>query len=212
MPTPAPIPPPPSPWVQRFAPLVRPGGPVLDLACGSGRHLRYFQARGHTVTGIDIDPGGVADLAGVAGVTLRAVDLEAEGMTTEDLRAALGGPYAAIIVCHYLHRPLLPLLPACLEPAGLEPGGLLLYETFAQGNQRLGRPSRPAFLLRSGELLAVAAAADLTVVAFEQGIVTHPKPAVLQRLAARNPGPPPADLHGDPEPAPLPPAGAIPPG
>lgn len=199
--TPSPVPSPPSEWIRRFAPLVRAGGAVLDLACGGGRHLRYFHHRDHAVTGIDIDLGGVTDLAGRPGVTLRAVDLEADGRDGDDLRAALGGPYAAIIVCRYLHRPLLPLLPACLEA-----GGLLLYETFAQGHQRLGRPSRPAFLLRSGELLAVAAAADLTVIAFEQGLVSDPGPAVLQRLAARRPGPPPPDLDGDPEPSPLPPA------
>lgn len=198
--TPPPVPSPPSEWIRRFAPLVRAGGAVLDLACGGGRHLRHFHQRGHAVTGIDIDLDGVADLAEQPGVTLRAVDLEADGLTADELRAALGGPYAAIIVCRYLHRPLLPLLPTCLEP-----GGLLLYETFAQGHQRLGRPSRPAFLLRSGELLAVAAAADLTVIAFEQGLVGDPGPAVLQRLAARRPGPPPSDLGGDPEPCPLPP-------
>lgn len=199
--TPPAIPSPPSEWIRRFAPLVRAGGAVLDLACGGGRHLRLFHDRGHAVTGIDIDLDGVADLAGQPGVTLRAVDLEADDLKADDLRAALGGPYAAIIVCRYLHRPLLPLLPTCLEP-----DGLLLYETFAQGHQRLGRPSRPAFLLRSGELLAVAAAADLTVIAFEQGLVGDPGPAVLQRLAARRPGPPPPDLGGDPEPRPLPPA------
>ncbi|MDE1149269.1 MAG: SAM-dependent methyltransferase [Azospirillaceae bacterium] len=182
----------PSPWVRRFAPLVARGGTVLDLACGGGRHARLFQGAGHPVTAVDIDLRGVADLAGADGVTLRQADLES-GHAID-----LGGPYAGIVVTNYLHRPLLPLLPGLLVP-----GGVLIYETFAQGNQRHGRPSSPAFLLRAGELLALASEAGLQVVAFEQGETSLPRAAVVQRLVAVKPRPAP-DLDGDPEPRPLP--------
>lgn len=185
---------PPSPWVVRFAPLVRTGGHVLDLACGGGRHLRYFHDIGYVVTGIDIYLRGVADLTCVEGIHLVAVDLE-NGLPWPD---GLSG-FDAIIVTHYLHRPLLPALTAALAP-----GGVLIYETFANGNQRHGRPSSPAFLLRDGELLRFALDQGMQVVAFEQGEVASPKAAILQRLCAIRPYGPAPDLGGDPEPAPLP--------
>ena len=177
MPTPHPLSPP-SAWVERFAPLVRAGGPVLDLACGGGRHLRLFQRRGHPVVGLDRDLGGVADLEGTAGVTLVEADLE-----TGDSAGRLGplpvdARFAGIVVTNYLHRPLLPALLAALEP-----GGVLIYETFADGNARFGRPSSPDFLLRRGELLE-AVRGTLQVVAFEQGEASAPKPAVVQRICA----------------------------
>lgn len=187
----------PSAWVARFAPLVAPMGRVLDVACGGGRHLRLFQRRGHPVVGVDIDLAGVADLQGVPGVTLRQADLEtpapepgetgagATGAGADApahharLRAVLGQDHAGVVVCNYLHRPLLGLLAASLAP-----GGVLLYETFAQGHERLGRPTRPDFLLAPGELLALCAATGLTVIAYECGEVATPRPAVVQRLAA----------------------------
>jgi SAM-dependent methyltransferase len=163
-----------SAWVRRFAPLVPSGGAVLDIACGGGRHLRLFAEAGHPVTGIDRDIGGVADLAGQAGVDLVQADLED------------GSPWPlppewrfdAVIVTNYLHRPLLPVLADLLNP-----GGVLIYETFARGNERFGRPSSPAFLLDPGELLEVARR-GLQVVAFEQGEIEMPKKAVVQRLCA----------------------------
>lgn len=165
---------------------------ILDVACGGGRHLRYFRDRGHAVTGVDIDTRGVADLAGLPGVEVIAADIE-------------GGPwpltgrrFAAVIVTNYLHRPLFPILLDALEP-----GGLLLYETFAVGNGRYGRPSCPAFLLRNGELLELARG-RLQVIGYEHGVVSSPKAAVVQRLAAANDLTPAADLDGDPEPMPLP--------
>ncbi|CBS88027.1 class I SAM-dependent methyltransferase [Azospirillum lipoferum] len=169
---------PPSPWVERFAPLVRAGGPVLDLACGGGRHLRLFHRRGHPVAGLDRDLGGVADLDGSAGVTLIQADLESgdSGSHTPSLPTA--GRFAGIVVTNYLHRPLFPAILAALEP-----GGVLIYETFADGNARFGRPSSPDFLLRRGELLE-AVRGTLQVVAFEQGEISVPKPAVVQRICA----------------------------
>jgi len=183
---------PPSPWVRRFSVLVRGGGPVLDLACGGGRHARLFLERGHPVTAVDIDLRGVRDLEGRAGATLLQADLEGGGPFP------VPGRFAGIVVANYLHRPLFPALLAALEP-----GGVLLYETFAMGNQRFGRPSSPAFLLRAGELLELARG-RLHVLAFEQGEVASPKAAVVQRLAAVAPAGPAPDLDGDPEPFPLP--------
>ncbi|QCO02398.1 class I SAM-dependent methyltransferase [Azospirillum argentinense] len=185
---------PPSPWVVRFAPLVRAGGPVLDLACGSGRHLRLFQARNHPVVGLDRDLRGVADLCATAGVELVEADLES-GVPVPLLR---DHRFAAIVVTNYLHR---PLFPAILD--ALEPGGLLLYETFALGNARFGRPASPAFLLHSGELLEVARG-RLQVVAYEHGEVASPKAAVMQRLCAVKDLEAGSGLDGDPEPRPLP--------
>lgn len=186
--------PPPSPWVARFAPLVRGGGPVLDLACGSGRHLRLFRGRGHPVTGVDLDLRGVEDLRGEPGVTLVAADLE----NGNPWPLPWGARFAGIVVANYLHR---PLTDAILD--SLEPGGVLLYETFARGNERFGRPSSPSFLLRAGELLEMARG-RLHVVAFEQGEVASPKAAVVQRIAAVADLAGIPELGGDPEPRPLP--------
>jgi SAM-dependent methyltransferase len=163
-----------SAWVRRFAPLARQGGEVLDIACGGGRHLRFFAGAGHPVTGIDRDLGGVADLAGRSGVDLLRADLEdgSPWPLPPDRR------FAAIVVANYLYRPLLPLLVTLIEP-----GGVLIYETFARGNERFGRPSSPAFLLEPDELLGLAGT-GLQVVAFEQGETVSPRKAVVQRLCA----------------------------
>lgn len=185
---------PPSPWIARFAPLLRPGACMLDVACGGGRHLRHFRDRGLLVTGVDIDLRGVADLTGQEGVTLMQADLEGP----DGWPPALSG-FDGIVVTNYLHRPLLSAMVAALKP-----GGLLLYETFANGNQRHGRPSSPAFLLREGELLRLAMEQGLQVIAFEQGEVSSPKAAIVQRLAARRSIGSAPDLDGDPEPVPLP--------
>ncbi|HWA43534.1 MAG TPA: methyltransferase domain-containing protein [Hypericibacter adhaerens] len=161
-----------SPWVQRFAALIPPG-PVLDLACGKGRHSRFFLAAGRMVTGIDIDLSGVADL-------LRHPRFEAIGA---DLETGAPWPlgerrFAAVIVTNYLHRPLFePILSAVME------NGLLIYETFAAGNERFGRPKNPAFLLRRGELLEVVRG-RFRVLAYEDLEQQEPYPACFQRIAA----------------------------
>lgn len=162
-----------SPWVRRFAPLV-PAGEVLDLACGGGRHARLFAALGHPVLAVDRDPAALAATAAPGIVTLQA-DLEVDDAPWpfED------GRFAGIVVTNYLHRPLLAQLCASLAP-----GGVLLYETFALGNEVFGKPSNPAFLLRPGELLEMAGAAGLRVLAYEDGVVTDPKHARVQRLCA----------------------------
>jgi len=165
---------PPSAWIRRFAPLLPPGGPVLDLACGGGRHLRLLLALGHPVTGLDRDLSGVADLAETPGVALVEADLEDGGPFP-----LAGRRFAGVVVTNYLHRPLLPALVAAVAP-----GGLLLYETFAQGNERFGRPRSPDFLLSPGELLG-AVRGRLRVLAYEDLEVTEPRPAMVQRIAAR---------------------------
>lgn len=159
----------PSPWVVRFAHLVRPRGRVLDLAAGTGRHAAFFLARGNVVTAVDRDTEALERLTGC---DVRRVDLE------DGAPWALGDGWDAVVVTNYLHRPLLPALARALAP-----GGVLLYETYAQGNERYGRPTRPDFLLRPGELLDVFVP-PLTAVAFEQGLLAHPRPRVVQRLVA----------------------------
>ena len=164
----------PSAWVRRWAPLIPKAGPVLDLACGTGRHARFLAGQGHTVEAVDIDPDAGAALRDAAGVVWRRHDLE-----RGDWPFTPAG-YAAVVVTHYLHRPLFPHL---LE--ALVPGGVLIYETFALGQERYGRPRNPAHLLLPGELLELTRG-RLRVVAYED--VTEAAPARrMQRLCAIKP-------------------------
>jgi SAM-dependent methyltransferase len=162
----------PSPWVTRFGVLVQPGGPVLDVACGRGRHARWFAGRGHPVTAVDRDAVALEALTGLAGVTTRMADLEAGTWPYIARR------FAAVVVTNYLYR---PLFPALLD--ALDPDGVLIYETFAEGNQAYGRPTNPDFLLRRGELLETVHG-RLRVQAYEDGLVEAPRPAVVQRICA----------------------------
>ena len=161
----------PSPWVRRFAALIRPGGRVLDLAAGTGRHTIFLRQRGHEIVAADRDISALSALQADPGITIAAIDLE------DGAAWALGQDYDGIVVTNYLHRPLFAALGDALAPSGI-----LIYETFALGNERFGKPSNPAFLLRPGELLE--AFGNLTVIAFEQGVVAQPKPAAIQRIAA----------------------------
>ena len=161
-----------SPWVLRFAHLVRPGARVLDLACGRGRHARLFAERGCAVIAVDHDPQALAALHGVPGVETRCLDLEAGPWLFASERLD------AIVVTNYLHRPLLADIVAAVSGHGV-----LIYETFARGNEACGRPANPDHLLAGGELLELAVG-RLEVVAFEQGIVAEGgRTAVVQRLA-----------------------------
>jgi SAM-dependent methyltransferase len=162
---------PPSAWVQRWASSIRPGGAVLDVAAGSGRHARLLARMGFEVDAVDRDKSLFADAA--PQVALLEADIEAGPWPYAGRR------FDGIVVTNYLHRPLLPVLVESLER-----GGLLIYETFAQGNERFGKPSDPAFLLAPGELLE-AVRGKLRVIAYEDLTVAEPKPAAVQRVAAR---------------------------
>ena len=173
----------PSPWLQRWAHLLPAGGSVLDLACGRGRHLRWLAGRGHRVTGIDRDPAALAasaELAATAGATLVEADLE------NGPWPCVGQTFDAVVVVNYLWRPLWPALLTALAP-----GAVLVYETFAAGNETVGKPSRPDFLLQPGELLTRCA--GLRVVAFEDGFLVGPARFVQRVVAVR-----PAALDGLP--------------
>lgn len=162
-----------SPWVRRFAPLI-PSGEVLDLACGTGRHARHLAGLGHEVIALDRDAEALAQAAG-QDITTSQIDLEADGAVWP----FAAGRFAGIVVTNYLHRPLVASIAASLAP-----DGVLIYETFAEGNAQFGKPSNPAFLLAPGELLAWAAEQGLRVVAFEDGYTESPRAAMLQRLCA----------------------------
>lgn len=156
----------------RYAHLVPSGARVLDVACGTGRHAQFFAARGCDVDAVDRDPTCGDRLRGVPGVTFRCADIEAAAWPYAGRR------FDAVVVTHYLHRPLLATLRDAVDA-----GGVLIYETFAAGNERYGKPSNPHFLLRERELLD-ACAADLHVLAFEDGVVNAPQRARVQRLCA----------------------------
>ena len=159
---------PPSPWIERWAHLIAPGGSVLDVAAGNGRHTTWLAARGHVVTAVDRDGAAVMPLTSIAEVIV--ADIEAAPWPLAGRR------FDAVVVTNYLWRPLLPTLIASLAD-----GGVLLYETFAVGNETVGRPSRPEFLLGHGELLT--AAEGLRIVAYEDGFLADPE-RFVQRLAA----------------------------
>jgi SAM-dependent methyltransferase len=165
----------PSQWVARWAERVPAGGRVLDVACGNGRHARYFAARGHPVEAVDRDPELLAALADVAGIRTRCADIEGGPWPYE------GQWFAGIVITNFLHRPLFPHLLASLAP-----DGVLIYETFAAGHERYGRPANPAFLLKPGELLE-AVRGRLRVIAYEDLAVQEPRPAMVQRICAIRP-------------------------
>lgn len=180
----------PSPWVNRFAPLVPAGGAVLDLACGKGRHTLLFRGRGHPVTAVDRDVSLLGDAAregprddsGVgARVGPRVGNVTVIEADVEGGPWPLGGQtFSGIVVTNYLHRPLMPRLIAALAP-----GGVLIYETFAKGNEAFGRPRSPDHLLAPGELLDVFGE-RLSVAAYEHGYVETPRPRVIQHICAIN--------------------------
>lgn len=168
-----PPPPAPSPWVWRWTPLVAAGSAVLDVACGHGRHVRWFAQRGHAVTGVDRDPAAIAAVRALGGqVEAIEADIENGPWPLADRR------FGAVVVTNYLWRPLLPSILASVAE-----GGVLIYETFAVGNETVGRPARPDFLLQPGELLRLCAGAVWRVVAYEDGFLPQPE-RFVQRIAA----------------------------
>ncbi len=162
----------PSSWVVRFVPLIPKGAAVLDLACGAGRHSQLLAHLGHSVLAVDQDISAIQSGHSSA-ITPKCLNLE------EDAWPLSGSKFGGIVVTNYLYRPHLDRLPELLEE-----GGVLIYETFALGNEKFGKPSNPNFLLNPGELLAFAARHSLKVLAFEDIYVDEPKPAMVQRLCA----------------------------
>ncbi|MDI1239558.1 MAG: class I SAM-dependent methyltransferase [Polaromonas sp.] len=161
----------PSAWVRRWSHLVPARGRVLDVACGHGRHAYWFHQRNHPLTLVERAQAAIDSIAIPADRCEKVVaDIEAGPWPFA------GREFDAVVVTNYLWRPLLPTLLASLAP-----GGVLIYETFAQGNETVGKPSRPDFLLRPGELLEVCR--GLRVVAFEDGFQPAPD-RFTQRIAA----------------------------
>jgi SAM-dependent methyltransferase len=165
----------PSLWIMRFAPLIAPGARVLDLAAGSGRHAVFLAGRGASVLAVDRDAVALASFAATPGVQTQVVDLESGAWPFA------GERFDAIVVTNYLHRPLFARLQSALAS-----DGVLLYETFAEGNEAFGKPTNPDFLLVREELLE-RTRGSLTIVAFEQGVIGGERACVVQRLAAVGP-------------------------
>ncbi|RVU35865.1 class I SAM-dependent methyltransferase [Hwanghaeella grinnelliae] len=161
-------------WIASCAADADAGQSVLDLACGGGRHGRAFLERGCRVTFVDVDTAGVADLSNNPDCEILQADLENAAWPLA------GRTFEFVVVTNYLWRPILPQILASVAP-----GGALLYQTFALGNERLGRPRNPDFLLKPGELKTVAETGGFDLIDFFEGEVTDPKPAVIQRLHAR---------------------------
>jgi len=175
----------PSPWVARFAHLIAPGAHVLDVACGAGRHTILFAARGCSVDAVDRDAALARLFAGQANVRFLPADIEAGAWPYA------GRQFGAVIVTNYLHRPLFPVLRDAVAE-----NGVLIYETFARGNEAFGKPSNPAFLLQPRELLDTFAQ-GFSVVAYEEGLLAEPRRARVQRLCAvRGPKGEMAELDG----------------
>lgn len=160
-----------SEWVRRWTQLVPAGGTVLDVACGFGRHMRWFAARGHPVTGVDRAPDAIEAVRDVGEAVL--ADLE------NGPWPFAGRAFDGVVVTNYLWRALLPTIVA-----GVAPGGVLIYETFAAGNETVGKPSRPDFLLQPGELLR--ACDGMRVVAYEDGFLSQPDRYVQRIVAVRS--------------------------
>ena len=162
-------------WVQRWSHLVPPGGTVLDIACGHGRHMNWFAQRGHPVIGIDQSPEAVQTASNFGETVLADIENKAWPLITgSQVRR-----FEAVIVTNYLWRPLFPVIAQSVAPAGL-----LIYETFAQGNETVGKPSRPDFLLQPAELLC--AFGHMHIIAFEDGFLENP-PRFVQRITAISP-------------------------
>jgi SAM-dependent methyltransferase len=164
---------PPSPWVEAHASRLPVGREVLDLACGSGRHSRLLAVGGWPVLAVDRDAGVLAGLQHISGINTACLDLEGDDWPLA------GRQFAGIVVTNYLWRPRFADLLVLLAP-----GGVLIYETFMDGNAAYGKPSNPDFLLRSGELRELAASAGLRELDFVEGYVERPKPAMRQAICA----------------------------
>lgn len=161
-----------SPWIRRFVSAIPKNGVVLDLACGAGRHTHFLLNAGFAVLAVDQNIDAISQEKHPS-LEVARMDLEGE------IWPLTGKVFSAIVVTNYLYRPYLAELPKMLTD-----GGVLLYETFAQGNGEFGKPSNPDFLLKTGELLSFSAQNGLKVLAYEDLYIDCPKPAMIQRLCA----------------------------
>jgi SAM-dependent methyltransferase len=157
-------------WVARWSHLLPAGCHVLDLACGHGRHMRHFAALGHSVTGVDRNPDAIAAVSPLGDAI--CADIENGPWPLQ------GCTFGGVVVTNYLWRPLWPNILASLAP-----NGVLIYETFSNGNETVGKPSRPDFLLQQGELLNVCK--DLRIVAFQEVFIAEPDRFVQRIVAVR---------------------------
>ena len=159
---------------MEWAGLIAPEATVLDVAAGKGRHSQFFAERGHRVTAVDCDTSALAPHSRIESVQ---ADLEDGSPWPLPDRS-----FGAVVVTNYLHRPLFPRLLGSIAP-----GGVLIYETFMEGNERFGHPRRPEFLLKDGEQLELVCG-RLSVIAYEARLISEPKMAMVQRIAARRSG------------------------
>jgi len=159
---------------------------MLDIACGMGRHMQWFAGQGFQTTGIDRNPQALA----VASQYGAVIDADIENAPWPLMRSEQPAQFDVVVVTNYLWRALFPVILQSLAP-----GGLLLYETFTIGNESVGKPSNPDFLLHGGELLQVCQ--NLHIVAYENGYLTHPQ-RFVQRIAAVNPCPIPPETAPPP--------------
>jgi SAM-dependent methyltransferase len=166
-----------SPWVARWSHLLPPGASVLDIACGRGRHMKWFSDLGHQVTGMDRSPEALLEASAYGTVVLADIE-NSPWPLMQDQKPQ---QFQALVVTNYLWRSLFPVMAESVAP-----GGFLIYETFAVGNETVGKPSRPDFLLQRGELLA--SFPGLHTIAFEEGYLEDP-PRFIQRIVAHRPHP-----------------------
>ena len=164
-----------SPWIEKYAPLIPKEKPVLDLACGKGRHSLYLLDAGYEVTAADVETTSISAFKGREGLTILQADLEKDGWPFA------ANSFSGLVVVNYLWRPLFANISAALAP-----GGVLLYDTFMQGNEKYGRPSNPDFLLAPGEL-SESFGEGMEIIDFFEGYVDKPSPACRQSIVARKP-------------------------
>ena len=167
---------PPLDWVVQHVVQIPDSGHVLDVACGGGRHTRYLLGLGYRVTAIDRDTCALSDLVGHPNLHIMEHNLE-DGSTWP----LVGATFDGIVVSNYLYRPLFEPLSTALST-----GGVLIYQTFSDGNAAFGKPSNPDFLLKENELLDVFGL-RLETIAFHQGYIGHPRPSIVQRICCRKP-------------------------
>lgn len=164
-----------SPWVARWSHLLPPNAQVLDIACGAGRHMKWLRDLGHQVTGIDHSPDALSEATAYGTVVLADIENSPWPLIKEQKTQQ----FQALVVTNYLWRPLFPVMADCIAP-----GGFLIYETFSFGNETVGKPSRPDFLLKPGELLT--SFPGFRTIAFEDGFLGDP-PRFVQRIVTQRP-------------------------